>query len=57
MFGPLILLTLYLIPLDFLLWGRVKDQVYSQRVNMLDELKVRITEIVADVTKYMLQHI
>jgi hypothetical protein len=36
-------------PLDFSHWGCVKDQVYSQRVNMLDELKAWITTATANV--------
>jgi hypothetical protein len=28
-------------PLDFFLWGYVKDQVYSQRMNTLGKLKHR----------------
>jgi hypothetical protein len=35
----------------------MKEQVYSQRVNMLDELKSWITAAIADVTKDMLQHV
>jgi hypothetical protein len=37
-------------PVDFLLLGCVKDQVYNHRVNMLDELKAQITAANADVT-------
>jgi hypothetical protein len=33
----------------------MKDQVYSQRVNMLGELKAQVTAAIADVTKDMLQ--
>jgi hypothetical protein len=44
------------VALDFFLWGCVKGQVYSQRVNMtLDEPKARITAAIADVTKDVLQ--
>jgi hypothetical protein len=32
----------------------VKDQVYSQKENMLDELKTRINAATADVAKDML---
>jgi hypothetical protein len=42
-------------PLDFCLSGYMKDQMYSHRVNILDELKVWITAVVANVTKDMLQ--
>jgi hypothetical protein len=35
----------------------VEDQVYNERVNMLDELKAWITAATANVTKDMLWHI
>jgi hypothetical protein len=44
-----------LTPLNFLLWGYVKDKVYSQRVNRLDGLKGRMTAPTANVTNEMLQ--
>jgi hypothetical protein len=40
-----------LTPVDFLLLDCVKHQVYSHRVNMLDELKAQLTVANADVTK------
>jgi hypothetical protein len=43
------------VPLDFCLWGYMKGQVYSHRMNILDELKVWITAVVANVPKDMLQ--
>ena len=33
-----------LTPLDFFLWGHVKDQVYSVRISSLTHLKTRITQ-------------
>jgi hypothetical protein len=33
----------------------VKDQVYSQSVNMVDELKAWITAAIANVSEYMLE--
>ena len=33
-----------LTPMDFFVWGWVKDQVYRHRVNTLNELKTRITQ-------------
>ena len=33
-----------LTPMDFFVWGWVKDQVCRQRVNTLNELKARITQ-------------
>jgi hypothetical protein len=44
-----------LTPLDFFLWDYVKDHVYSQRVNMPDELKAWITAAFPYFTKDMLQ--
>jgi hypothetical protein len=44
-------------PIDFFLWGYVKDQVYSKKVNMLDNLKAWITAEIANVTKGMLQSV
>jgi hypothetical protein len=44
-----------LMPLDLFLWGCVKDQLYTQTVNMLDELKTWKTAAIAYVTKDMLQ--
>jgi hypothetical protein len=38
-------------------WGYVKCQVFSQRVNTLDELKAWITAAIANVTKDMLQRV
>jgi hypothetical protein len=37
--------------LGFFLWSCVKDQVYSQSVNMLDELKAWITAAIAGVQR------
>jgi hypothetical protein len=33
------------------------DQVYSQRVNTVDELKARITEAIANIAKHISQHV
>ena len=33
-----------LTPMDFFVWGSVKDQVHRQPVDNLDELKVRIAQ-------------
>jgi hypothetical protein len=38
-----------LTPSDFFLWGCVKDQVYSQRVNTLGEVKAWITAVTENV--------
>jgi hypothetical protein len=44
-----------LTPLDFFLFGLCEDKMYRQRVNMLEELKPRITRPAACVTKDILQ--
>jgi hypothetical protein len=46
-----------LTPLDFYLWGYVKDQGYSQRVNTLYELRGPINAAVANVTEDMLRRV
>jgi hypothetical protein len=38
------------VPLDYFLWGHMKDHVYSQTVNTLYELKAQITAAIANVT-------
>ena len=43
-------------PLDFFLWGYVKDRVYATQVPDLETLKRRITEAIANVTTEMLQN-
>ncbi|GBN65768.1 hypothetical protein AVEN_97123-1 [Araneus ventricosus] len=37
-------------PLDFYLWGYVKQRVYSERINDIDHLKQRITDVIHSVT-------
>ncbi|GBN62108.1 hypothetical protein AVEN_167369-1 [Araneus ventricosus] len=37
-------------PLDFYLWGYVKQHVYSERINDINHLKQRITDIIHSVT-------
>jgi hypothetical protein len=44
-----------LTPLDYFPWGYLKDQMYNWRVNAQDELKARITAVIENVTKDMLQ--
>jgi hypothetical protein len=53
--APVILLIL--MPLSFFFGGYLKDQVYSQTVNLLDELKVQITAVNADITKDIWQEV
>ncbi|KFM59997.1 hypothetical protein X975_01287, partial [Stegodyphus mimosarum] len=43
-----------LTPLDFLLWGFVKDNVYWRRVSNIGDLKARITTAIASVDADML---
>ncbi|KFM68381.1 hypothetical protein X975_26436, partial [Stegodyphus mimosarum] len=41
-------------PLDFFLWGFVKDSVYRRRVSNMDDLKARMTTAIASVDADML---
>jgi hypothetical protein len=41
-------------PLDFFLWGYVKDIVYKTPVTSLDELKLRIVAVIETATSQML---
>ncbi|KFM71055.1 hypothetical protein X975_09066, partial [Stegodyphus mimosarum] len=41
-------------PLDFFLWGFVKDNIYRRRVSNIDDLKARITTTIASVDADML---
>jgi hypothetical protein len=43
-------------PLDFFLWGYVKDIVYKTPVTSLDELKLRIVAAIETVTPRMLEN-
>ena len=43
-------------PLDFFLWGYVKDKVYSTPVADITNLKARITDAFATVTEDMLEN-
>jgi hypothetical protein len=38
-------------PLDFFLRGNVKDQVYDNRVNMMDKLKAQITAATVNIKR------
>ncbi|GBL96142.1 hypothetical protein AVEN_104363-1 [Araneus ventricosus] len=38
-----------LTPLDFYLWGNVKQHVYSERINNFNNLKQRITDVIHSV--------
>jgi hypothetical protein len=44
-------------PLDFFLWGYVKDIVYKTRVTTLEELQLRIVATIETVTPEMLENI
>jgi hypothetical protein len=44
-----------LTPLDFFLWGYVKNIVYQVKINDLQHLKARMRDAVATVTPNMLQ--
>jgi hypothetical protein len=43
-------------PLDFFLWGYVRDIVYRTPVTFLDELKLRIVAAIETVTPQMLEN-
>jgi hypothetical protein len=43
-------------PLDFFLWGYVKDIVYKTPVTSLDELKLRIVAAIETATPQMLEN-
>jgi hypothetical protein len=41
-------------PLDFFLWGYVKDKVYATKVTGLEDLKTRIRDIITTINRGML---
>jgi len=43
-------------PLDFFLWGYVKDKVFSTPVPDITNMKARITDALATVTEDMLEN-
>jgi len=43
-------------PLDFFLWGYVKDKAFSKPVPDITNLKARITEAFATITEHMLEN-
>jgi len=43
-------------PLDFFLWGHVKDKVFSTPVPDITNLKARITDAFATITEDMLEN-
>lgn len=46
-----------LIPLDFFLWGYIKDKVYSSVPDNLNDLKDKISEACASVSPQMLRNV
>ncbi|GBL98879.1 hypothetical protein AVEN_165708-1 [Araneus ventricosus] len=48
---------LYLNPLDFFSWGYIKDKLYSSRMTNIEELKVRITEVISTIPQFTLVNI
>ncbi|GBM34478.1 hypothetical protein AVEN_106717-1 [Araneus ventricosus] len=46
-----------LTPLDFYLWGYVKQHVYSERINDIIHLKPRITDVIHSVTPEVLTRV
>jgi len=43
-------------PLDFFLWGYVKDKVFSTPVPDITNLKARIIDALATITEHMLEN-
>ena len=43
-------------PLDFFLWGNVKDKLFSTPVRNITNLKARITDAFATITEDMLEN-
>ena len=41
-------------PLDFFMWGGVKDKVYSTKVTNIADLKARIIDAIGSITPAML---
>jgi len=46
----------YITPLDFFLWGYVKDKVFSTAVPDITNLKARITDAFATITEDVLEN-
>ena len=46
-----------LTPLDFFLWGYVKDKVYSERIESLDHLKIRIWHAISSIDTAILSNV
>ncbi|GBM49949.1 hypothetical protein AVEN_22461-1 [Araneus ventricosus] len=44
-------------PLDFYLWGYVKQHVFSERINDINHLKQRITDVIHSVTPDVLTRV
>ncbi|EFA07745.1 hypothetical protein TcasGA2_TC002225 [Tribolium castaneum] len=44
-------------PLDFFLWGAVKEQVYATPFDTLEELQERITNAIHNVSPELLQRV
>lgn len=42
-------------PLDFFLWGYVKDRVFAKKVQDIEELKNRVREVIGSITPAMLR--
>jgi hypothetical protein len=41
-------------PLDFFLWGSVKDKVYTTQVTGVEDLKTRIRDVITTINRGML---
>ncbi|GBM07241.1 hypothetical protein AVEN_25495-1 [Araneus ventricosus] len=49
--------SLDITPLDFYLWGYVKQHVYSEHINDINHLKQRITDVIHSVTPDVLTRV
>ncbi|GBM80433.1 hypothetical protein AVEN_145767-1 [Araneus ventricosus] len=43
-----------LTPLDFFLWGYVKDKVFASKITDITQLKTRIIEVIENISQSML---
>jgi len=44
-------------PLDFFLWGYIKNNVYKNNIKDLDDLKIKITQEVRSIKKETLKNV
>ena len=44
-------------PLDFFLWDYIKNNVYKSNIKDLDDLKIKITQIIRSIKKETLKNV